>query len=410
MVYILGTNSINNLLATSLVPVLKTGVVLLFGKEFIYNSFRESQSTITMNSKNYKFDNCFVYNKLSEIEKFNKKRYKKATIDNIIISGTDSQISEYLNYYKSFLNNESNVFLVRSGLGIDSILAIHQIFIKEKSPLPNFYHVTTNHLIEKTEESDHSYQHVGIGHLKLSKIPNKYFNIVFKTFFKSKTIGVDSYNLGIQKKTTGTIDNVHKENQILTKDLKPFFNLEDSDEKEDSIINGSSGSNGDNSNENVLEDLKKTNLKPIYLENYYEFAGSMLEKLIISSIIEPLSVLINCTNGELLGNNYAISLIHQLLSEDLLLLEKGGELFRSEIPNYSNIFNHERIFYVIMSILNSNKYGSTNMRKNFNQTEFVDIDQLNGIFIRILGTKHAPKNEMVLKLLKSKMNVTKYRK
>jgi ketopantoate reductase len=137
----------------------------------------------------------------------------------------------------------------------------------------------------------------------------------------------------------------------------------------------------------------------------YSFEGMMMKKLkrlIVTSVLEPLTVVLNCNYEKLLKNTYANYMIDQLLGEILAVVARLPELRGStEIQSMirrGDFRNH--VYKRLMFLKNS----SSRMQVQTMRGHQTDIDFLNGYFVkrgREVGVR-CPVNESVIMMAKAR--------
>lgn len=127
-----------------------------------------------------------------------------------------------------------------------------------------------------------------------------------------------------------------------------------------------------------------------------------VERLAVQSIIDPLSVMFDCKNGELLDNLAVTRLMRLLLSETSLVIRSLPEL--QNIPNLNLRFSPAKLEYHVVSIAKSTASNESSMVRDIKEGRKPEIDCLNGYIVRRgeeLGIQ-CVMNYMVVQLVKGK--------
>ncbi|MCJ1260014.1 hypothetical protein MMC24_007854 [Lignoscripta atroalba] len=130
-----------------------------------------------------------------------------------------------------------------------------------------------------------------------------------------------------------------------------------------------------------------------------------LEKLAVNAIINPLTVMFDCLNGELL-HNFAISrAMRLLLSEISLVIRSFPEL--QGVPNVSVRFSPQRLETLVVSIAAQTSLNYSSMLEDVRQGRMTEVDYITGYIVRRgerLGFK-CVMNYMLLQMVKGKQQM-----
>ena len=131
---------------------------------------------------------------------------------------------------------------------------------------------------------------------------------------------------------------------------------------------------------------------------------SQVERLVVDSIIEPLSSLVDCRNGQLLYNYHITSALRLLLTEISLVVRALPEL--QSYPNLETRFAPDRLESLVVG--RCYQYGGdlSNMALDVRSGHGTLIDYLNGWIIRRgeeLGLK-CWMNYLIMQMVKGKRN------
>jgi 2-dehydropantoate 2-reductase len=130
-----------------------------------------------------------------------------------------------------------------------------------------------------------------------------------------------------------------------------------------------------------------------------------LERLAVNAIVNPLTVLFNCYNGDLL-HNFAISnVMHLLISEISLILRSLPEL--QDLPNVSKRFSPGRLRELVLAVASTTSQNVSSMLRDVKAGRETEIDYINGYILkraRELGLE-CGMNDIVIQMVKGKQQL-----
>jgi ketopantoate reductase len=135
---------------------------------------------------------------------------------------------------------------------------------------------------------------------------------------------------------------------------------------------------------------------------YEYFMAEKLQVMISQSVLEPLTVVLDCTFDELWQNSYARQMIDLLLGEILSVVARLPEIKDSPDLRWMILYGEMRKH--VLRRLAASKDLNSRMRTQTHRGLSSDIDYLNGYFVqrgRELGIK-CPVNESVMWMVKAK--------
>lgn len=135
------------------------------------------------------------------------------------------------------------------------------------------------------------------------------------------------------------------------------------------------------------------------------FYKSQLGLVAVHSVIGPVSVLHDCTNGQLLSSYNAKLTMRSLLEEISLIIRSLPEL--KGLPNIEQEFGVKKLEAIVRGILIKTAESSSTMLQNVNAGRRTDIDYYNGYLIARaaeLGID-CPRNEMLVNVVKAKQMI-----
>ena len=127
-----------------------------------------------------------------------------------------------------------------------------------------------------------------------------------------------------------------------------------------------------------------------------------LEKLAINAVINPLTVLLNCRNGDLLYNFASTRTIRLLLAEISLVIRNLPEL--DGIPNINTRFSPDRLETLVVGVASKTSSNISSMLQDVRRGKETEIEYINGYIVRRgeeLGVK-CVMNYMLVQLVKAR--------
>ncbi|QHS72403.1 Cbs2p [Saccharomyces paradoxus] len=149
----------------------------------------------------------------------------------------------------------------------------------------------------------------------------------------------------------------------------------------------------------------------LYIDRFHDLYFAQMEKLILESCTEPLLAVYDCVyKKELLKIPGAQDLIRKLINEQLSIIGRSYPSLNTN-PNYSVIFDKERIFNLVIRDLKVNGHKRAKLAQSLNQLNQTNINELNGFFSTLGKYKRCSCkwNDMLLTLIRGKQSITKQR-
>lgn len=140
---------------------------------------------------------------------------------------------------------------------------------------------------------------------------------------------------------------------------------------------------------------------------------AQIEKLIVNSIINPLTAILNRKNGQLFNRNNnspAISLVMQLLlSEASLVIRSLPEL--EAIPNIASRFSVQNLERLVQKVAENTAHNTSSMLQDVISRKETEIDFINGYIVdRGLQLRiSCPHNRRIIQLVKEKSFISEAR-
>lgn len=127
-----------------------------------------------------------------------------------------------------------------------------------------------------------------------------------------------------------------------------------------------------------------------------------LEKLALQALIDPLTTMFDCKNGELLNNAHVTRILRLLLSEITLVIKSLPEL--KDVPNLDLRFSPAKLEYQAFSIAKGTAGIESAMLQDIRTGKETEIEYLQGFIVRRgeeLGIR-CIMNYMLLQMVKGK--------
>ena len=105
-----------------------------------------------------------------------------------------------------------------------------------------------------------------------------------------------------------------------------------------------------------------------------------VEKVAINAIINPLTVMFDCLNGELLGNFAITRVMRLLLSESSLVIRSLPEL--QHVPNVQARFSPQRLEALVTRIARATSSNLSSTLQDVRTGEQTEIEYINGYIVR----------------------------
>ena len=105
-----------------------------------------------------------------------------------------------------------------------------------------------------------------------------------------------------------------------------------------------------------------------------------LDKLAVSAVINPLTVMFDCRNGDLLNNDAVTRVMRLLLSEISLVIRSLPQL--QGVPNLQMRFSPDRLESMICSIASTTAGNLSSMLQDVRAGHETEIDYINGYIVR----------------------------
>ncbi|MCJ1235974.1 hypothetical protein MMC14_003950 [Varicellaria rhodocarpa] len=111
-----------------------------------------------------------------------------------------------------------------------------------------------------------------------------------------------------------------------------------------------------------------------------ELMQYQLEKLAINAIINPLTVMFDCTNGELLNNIHVTRVVRLLLAEISLVIRSLPEL--QNVPNLQQRFSTERLEAQVFGLAKNTADNRSSMLQDIDLGKQTEVEYINGYIVR----------------------------
>ncbi|KAL9603616.1 MAG: hypothetical protein Q9219_001119 [cf. Caloplaca sp. 3 TL-2023] len=111
-----------------------------------------------------------------------------------------------------------------------------------------------------------------------------------------------------------------------------------------------------------------------------ELLQLQIEKLVINAVINPLTALLGCVNGDLLHHPSISRVIRLLLAEICLVIKALPEL--QGIPNVTTRFHIKRLESQVIGVASRTAANRSSTLQDISEGKPTEIDYINGYFIR----------------------------
>ena len=146
-------------------------------------------------------------------------------------------------------------------------------------------------------------------------------------------------------------------------------------------------------------DLAAMGLAPL------ELLQLQFEKLAVNAVINPLTAMFDCKNGELLSNFAITRIMRLLLSEITLVIRSLPEL--QHVPNLNSRFSTAKLEYQIACVAKKTSSNESSMLQDIKSGKETEIDYINGYLVRRgegLGVQ-CVMNYMLMQMVKGKHQI-----
>ncbi|KAG7007728.1 hypothetical protein G7Y79_00008g023660 [Physcia stellaris] len=130
-----------------------------------------------------------------------------------------------------------------------------------------------------------------------------------------------------------------------------------------------------------------------------------LEKLAVNCVINPLTAVMDCTNGDLMGNFHVSKIMRLVLAEVSLVIRSLPEL--QNVPNVQSRFDPGRLELYTIQVVGMTSQNLSSMLQDVRAGRETEIDYLNGYIIRRgeeLGIRCIV-NYMLVQMLEAKQKI-----
>jgi len=134
-----------------------------------------------------------------------------------------------------------------------------------------------------------------------------------------------------------------------------------------------------------------------------------LDKLAVNCIINPLTAIFDCTNGELLNQFSVTRIMRLLLAEISLVIRSLPEL--DGVPNKNLRYDPQRLEAMVIVVATRTAKNVSSMLQDVRQHTKTEVDYINGYVVRRgeeLGIK-CVLNYMLLQMVKARGNMVQQR-
>ncbi|KAK4443629.1 putative 2-dehydropantoate 2-reductase [Podospora aff. communis PSN243] len=102
---------------------------------------------------------------------------------------------------------------------------------------------------------------------------------------------------------------------------------------------------------------------------------AQLKKLVVNAVINPLTAIFRCQNGELVDNPTMFAVAKLVLDETAIIL-------RTMMPHLQTSFSDQTLLDLVVSVAGKTRKNTSSMLQDVNAGRKTEIDYINGYFIR----------------------------
>lgn len=145
----------------------------------------------------------------------------------------------------------------------------------------------------------------------------------------------------------------------------------------------------------MIQRLLQTSVLQTSLLSSAEIKRSQLQKLVVNAIINPLTAIFRCKNGQLLESPASLELMKLLLSET-------GPIVRALLPSPSDQFSDDNLLDLVRTVAHKTGANTSSMLQDVQAGRRTEIDYINGYVVaqgKTLGLPHNH-NKVLMRMVK----------
>lgn len=147
------------------------------------------------------------------------------------------------------------------------------------------------------------------------------------------------------------------------------------------------------------------------VDYFPDFMLAQYEKLVCNAVINPLTALFECYNGEVLALSSADFFINRIVTEAARVFtahfqaSTSPELFEANRGMIATGLNVDRLVAMVMDVINTTKDNRSSMLQDVLILKDTEISSINGHIVNLgkLYKIQTPHNRMLLEMVKSKL-------
>ncbi|KAL7268180.1 2-dehydropantoate 2-reductase (Ketopantoate reductase) (KPA reductase) (KPR) [Rhizina undulata] len=350
-IHIIGIGNIGNLIAHSLRTLPSPPpTTLLFHTRQRETDFHEAQSSITLHRQTHRHER---YDSVATGFNYSLINFPPPTtsddykISNLIVVTKAHQTLSALRPLKERLSRDSTILLVQNGMGVVEELN-SQLFVDPETR-PNMVLGITTHGVYP--HAPFSIIQRGLGNLQLGFLPTS--------------------------------------PELISSEPPPLWQLPPTTSY-------------------LLNTLLAADLAATHLP-HSSLVAAQSEKLAINAIINPLTTLFDCRNGELLNNFHVVRTARILLWEISHVLCALPEL--ETLPGKEQRFSADRLYDVVISLARATGGNWSSMVQDVRAGKQTEIDYINGYIVERAKEFGLPctANHMMVSMVKAKQKMVQLR-
>lgn len=150
----------------------------------------------------------------------------------------------------------------------------------------------------------------------------------------------------------------------------------------------------------MIQLLSQTGVLETTVLTSSEISESQLQKLVVNAVINPLTAVFRCQNGELLNSPTKLALMK-------LLVNETGPIVRALSQTPSDSFSDQRLVDLVLAVAQKTGANTSSMLQDVQADQRTEIDYINGYLVA-QGTRlglPATCNAAIVRLVKERQAV-----
>lgn len=134
----------------------------------------------------------------------------------------------------------------------------------------------------------------------------------------------------------------------------------------------------------MIQRLSQTSVLETTILSSTEIKKSQLQKLVVNAVINPLTAIFRCQNGQLVDKPARLALMK-------LLLRETGPIVRALLPGPSDQFSDDNLLDLVLTVAHKTGANTSSMLQDVQAGRRTEIDYINGYIVaqgKRLGLPH----------------------